>query len=937
MADRISIDVVLKSEQLKKMMDELGRMAGAGPGAAVGAAGAAGGGRGGIGGAVGSAMMGEEGKRTEMMGKGLGQIAKQLPGAGVLGDMAGAFKSGGIVGVGMAGIAGILGFVKQIVESSKVFQGIAGSFFKIFGAMADVFLLPFLPLAMRGMQALLKHMPMVAEWGEKAAQWVEKLIKNIGGVGFWNAIWVEIGPTIVNNLAKYIPGIDERKVIGEPGAQRVVLKTEEDLAREADIKQRQQKRGTWGQHIKGQGGGPLSDTIRTIVNLAIAADNERKSMTGGEQTEWRLRDLRQAPDKGFMWVGADSKVSSPEHLQQVPIPKQQLGGFVHGGPGEGVPTMLHGGEIVIPRSNVQSLKGINSGVLDILAGTDGQLQALEADINNYWMESKRDRQDPQSDFMKFKLEVIGEDLPNTLSTVGGWYRNLGVMANNIANQTKGFGAGWTAAGKAAYEKYGVKPWTPSEGDDDDLLGRGGGDGDNNTYFAARKRAEEKYGVDAVDVTKERKTEEPRFGGGDGAGDGNLITTGSGQFRDTASAPNFAALNPLAESIISGSGLSKEQQNEIREAYMNSGDENDIFTDALARSAPNIRSANYQGGPLAGVWDVVEASNQTEKQKREMYEMIMSSGAADENATIPRQTALQNLERVIDRAKSGGLMLENLYNVNQGGMDEPEARSAAQVQADFDAAAATRRLQLKKIEDARIAESLKKSREAIYGPEGGVDPETGDFIHGGLIDPATGRMKTLEQIQAEHGVTQATFHMTKLEAPEATAAPRVDAETKALEDMIAAQVRKINSYDPRIAEAWRWADAGGEGGPGQQLRGFKAQSLIREQSQQEELLTRMWNQHAQDRLPYSMQEFQTRFSEGMAAGGIVPGDIGEPQMVMAHGGETVSPVGMTGGRRGHTSNRVMNISINNASSVRDILRDLNDMESMDDASFFNSVS
>jgi hypothetical protein len=283
------------------------------------------------------------------------------------------------------------------------------------------------------------------------------------------------------------------------------------------------------------------------------------------------------------------------------------------------------------------------------------------------------------------------------------------------------------------------------------------------------------------------------------------------------------------------------------------------------------------------------------------------------------------------------MLENLYNVNQGGMDEPEDRTAAQVKADFDAAAATRRLQLKNIEDARIAESLKKSREAIYGPEGGVDPESGEFIHGGLIDPETGRMKTLEQIQAEQGITQATFAMTKLEAPEATAAPRVSAETKALEDMIAAQVQRINAYEPLIKEAWRWADAGGEGGPGQKQRGFKAQSLIREQSQQEERLTRMWNQHGQDRLPYSLQEFQTRFSEGMAAGGIVPGDIGEPQMVMAHGGETVSPVGMTGGRRGHTSNRVMNISINNTSSVRDILRDLNDMESMDDASFFNSVT
>jgi hypothetical protein len=107
---------------------------------------------------------------------------------------------------------------------------------------------------------------------------------------------------------------------------------------------------------------------------------------------------------------------------------------------------------------------------------------------------------------------------------------------------------------------------------------------------------------------------------------------------------------------------------------------------------------------------------------------------------------------------------------------------------------------------------------------------------------------------------------------------------------------------------------------------------------------MMNQSVQDRLPYSLQEFQTRFPDdfpqadkGYAAGGIVPGDIGEPQIVMAHGGEQISPVGMSGGRRGHTSNRVMNISINNASSVRDILRDLNDMESMDDASFFNSVA
>ena len=344
--------------------------------------------------------------------------------------------------------------------------------------MADVFLLPFLPLAMKGMQLLLTHMPMIASWGEKAAGWLQDLIRNIGGVGFWNAIWVEVGPTITNELAKFLPGIDELKVTGEPGAQRVVPKTEEDFAREDELKRRTERRGTHGQHIMGQGGGPLAGTIRTLVNATISLRNATTAKAGGipslgmaesQPIDWRLRDLRESPRQGFQWANADAKVGSPDYLKQIPLPKQQLGGFIHGGPGEGVPTMLHGGEIVIPRSNVQSLKGISSGVLDILAGTDGQLQALEADVNNYWMEAKRDRQDPQSDFMKFKLEVIGEDLPNTLLGVNSFYRNIGDMTRSIAAQTQGFGAGWTAAGLAAFNLYGVGPWDPNKDPDDDAV------------------------------------------------------------------------------------------------------------------------------------------------------------------------------------------------------------------------------------------------------------------------------------------------------------------------------------------------------------------------------------------------------------------------------------------------------------------------------------
>ena len=897
MADRISIDVILKSEQLKKMMEDVGRMAGAGPGGAAGQAGAAaGGGRGGIGGAVGSAMMGEEGKRTEMMGKGLGQIAKQLPGAGVFGDMAGAFKAGGVVGVGMAGIAGILGFVKQIVESSKVFQGIAGSFFKIFGAMADVFLLPFLPLAMKGMQMLLKNMPMIAEWGDKAAGWLENLIANIKGNGWINAIWVEIGPPLMSGLSEMLsvlPGVKRRgwEAVGEPGQETVVEKSDEQMKQEEELRKRTEEKATMFQNFTLQGGGASTGVIRGIVNEVLRA--EAQYVRGVDpRTAYQFENKSSGPGADRMWAKDSMYAGETVPISDAARQHRQLGGFVHGGPGEGVPTMLHGGEIVIPRSNVNSLRGINSGVLDILAGTDGQLQALEADVNNYWLEAKRDRQDPQSDFMKFKLEVLGEDLPNTLSGIGGFYSDIGDMARNIAAQTKGFGAGWTAAGLAAFNKYGVAPMTPREiaegvGDNDTLDPNRIEDGwspfnPNNKFKSVVANPDGSKEItlhDGKKVTISKHIDIDQVGKKTGTIYDKVpswgMAPGGGSMGIHATAP--------------GSDIHKVM-------------ERDFSIQQVGRTGTIFERPEYQWGMAPGGGS-----------------MGIHATASGSRAPTPQEILAAQL---LEYQKEMGA------GYAQVGEEEGEGQTQADLQQQMKARAEFHAEQQKKIQDKRLAESLRTAQEAIYGPEGGINKE-GEFVHGGLLDPETGRMKTLDQVE----VNQATFAMTELEAPEATAAPRVDAETAALEAMIGAQVQRIKAYQPRITAAWQLSNQGLEGGRGQPQRGTAAQALIRERSQQEERLTRMWNQHGQDRLPYSLQEFQTRFQSG----GIVPGDIGEPQMVVAHGGETISPVGMTGGRRGHTSNRVMNISINNASSVRDILRDLNDMESMDDASFFNSVS
>ena len=81
----------------------------------------------------------------------------------------------------------------------------------------------------------------------------------------------------------------------------------------------------------------------------------------------------------------------------------------------------------------------------------------------------------------------------------------------------------------------------------------------------------------------------------------------------------------------------------------------------------------------------------------------------------------------------------------------------------------------------------------------------------------------------------------------------------------------------------------------------------------------------------------RSSLSYDAGGIVAGDIGEPQLIWAQGGEQISPIGMpknSGG--GNTSNRVLNVTIETKSSVKEILIDLANLKTLDNASLFNSV-
>jgi len=78
---------------------------------------------------------------------------------------------------GMAtGITAVVGILTSIMKSSQVFQTMAGTIFKILGMMADLFLMPFVPLMMKFATWMITHMPQIQAAGEKAAAMVTKLV-----------------------------------------------------------------------------------------------------------------------------------------------------------------------------------------------------------------------------------------------------------------------------------------------------------------------------------------------------------------------------------------------------------------------------------------------------------------------------------------------------------------------------------------------------------------------------------------------------------------------------------------------------------------------------------------------------------------------------------------------------------------------------------------
>jgi len=196
---KFNVDVT----EVKRQLEALGGRLSGGAANLAGQAGAAMGFGGGGANAAGQETKSkEQGERDKVRNTALQGMAKAMPGGGLFTTMAKSFGQGGMMGGIATGITAVVGILTSIMKSSQVFQTTAGTIFKILGMMADLFLMPFVPLMMKFASWMITHMPQIQAAGEKVAGWIEQLVNIFtwGGKqekagkerreegGFWNQV-----------------------------------------------------------------------------------------------------------------------------------------------------------------------------------------------------------------------------------------------------------------------------------------------------------------------------------------------------------------------------------------------------------------------------------------------------------------------------------------------------------------------------------------------------------------------------------------------------------------------------------------------------------------------------------------------------------------------------------------------------------------------------
>jgi len=287
----------------------------------------------------------EQDERSKVRTNALVTMAKSAPGGGLMVGMAKSFGQGGMMAGMATGITAVVGILTSIMKSSQVFQTMAGTIFKILGMMADLFLMPFVPMMMKFAGWMIKHMPDIQAAGQKTVEIIEKIYNFF----------------------------------------------------------------TWGRKQEDKGGekGGVGGFLQSTMGLLTRPSTYMMAI--GALTANPL----------LFAAGAGARAGG-----------MQMGGKVPGGPGEAVPTMLHGGEIVVPQDIAAEGKGFSGRVAS-------------------WIERFQQKEmGPGGVMSKWYDEMFGNSiLPDIWSSISGFFGNLETESSNVKNQVGGSTDGLESDGK----------------------------------------------------------------------------------------------------------------------------------------------------------------------------------------------------------------------------------------------------------------------------------------------------------------------------------------------------------------------------------------------------------------------------------------------------------------------------------------------------------
>ena len=237
----------------------------------------------------------EQDERSKVRTNALKHLAQQMPGGGLMTSMASAYKGGGAIAGMATGIGAAVGILTSIMKSSQVFQTLSGTVFKVLGFMADMFLMPFVPMMMKFVNWMLQHMPAIQSAGEKTVAILEGIASVLG----WGARQQEAG------------------------------------------KERGGLTG-FGQRALG-----AATNVKTLAGAGLVGASVAATVASG--------GLLTPVTAGGIMLGGTMVASGVKD-------SFQMGGRVPGSPGQGVPAMLHGGEMVIPQDIAAGAKGMGGRV-----------------------------------------------------------------------------------------------------------------------------------------------------------------------------------------------------------------------------------------------------------------------------------------------------------------------------------------------------------------------------------------------------------------------------------------------------------------------------------------------------------------------------------------------------------------------------------------------